>query len=91
MDILYVLVFYGFILRLEIIQQIVNKFKKFEQVEGITLAGSIAFETEDENSDINIDILEQVLLLILLVVWNSMATSLMMLIETLIFLYITLT
>lgn len=45
-----------FILELEIIQQIINKFKNFEQVEGITLAGSIAFETEDENSDIDIDI-----------------------------------
>ncbi|MCY6354616.1 DUF4037 domain-containing protein [Clostridium sp. ZS2-4] len=40
----------------EIIHEIVSKFKNFKQVEGITLAGSVAFKTEDENSDIDIDV-----------------------------------
>ncbi|MDP4142970.1 MAG: DUF4037 domain-containing protein [Bacillota bacterium] len=40
----------------EIIEQIIKKFTKFEQVVGITLAGSTAFNTEDNNSDIDIDV-----------------------------------
>lgn len=40
----------------EIISLIITKFSRFEQVEAITLAGSNAFNTNDESSDIDIDI-----------------------------------
>jgi len=40
----------------ELITKLVERFSKFPQVEAITLAGSLAFNTEDDNSDIDIDI-----------------------------------
>ena len=40
----------------ELINRLVQRFSKFEQVEGITLAGSMAFNTSDENSDLDIDV-----------------------------------
>ncbi|MBI6872395.1 DUF4037 domain-containing protein [Clostridium aciditolerans] len=41
---------------IKIIEEIINRFSKLPQVEAITLAGSTAFQTEDENSDIDIDV-----------------------------------
>jgi len=40
----------------ELINELTEHFSKFEQVEGITLAGSMAFNTDDENSDLDIDV-----------------------------------
>lgn len=38
------------------IGEIIKRFSKLPQVEAVTIAGSIAFETYDENSDIDIDV-----------------------------------
>lgn len=40
----------------EIINKIISEFSEIQQVEAITLAGSIAYKTEDANSDVDIDI-----------------------------------
>lgn len=44
------------VIMIKIIEEIINRFSKLPQVEAITLAGSTAFQTEDENSDIDIDV-----------------------------------